>query len=380
MYLTEEQRIYHKNLRRYFHQYPELSTEEKSTSDRIVKELDKLDIPCITGIGGYGVLATIDSGNDGPALLFRADIDALPIVEVNDFSYRSVKVGVSHKCGHDGHLTTLLLFASLLTENKPTSGSISLLFQPAEETGEGALSVLDDDSFKNNHFDHVFAYHNLPGFELGQIVCKNGPFTASVKSAVIKLKGKSSHAAEPENGASPALLISRLIDEFDKLSNNSLDDLALITIVHAKLGEQAYGITPGEAEIHLTFRTWTQKRMDQLTNDIEKITNHLASKHNIDYTINYCHVFEANENEISCFKSVQLAAEKNGYPFAVPQYPFKWGEDFGLFTQRFQGAMFGIGAGLNCPALHNPDYDFPDELLEVGASMFLELSRQYCYE
>lgn len=184
-----------KELRHEFHSQPELSNHEQLTALKVITQLKQLHpTKLISGIGGYGILAIFDSGSEGPKVLFRAELDALPIQETNTFNYTSCTPGCSHKCGHDGHLTTVLGVARLIAKNKPKRGMVMVLFQPAEETGSGAQAVIDDPAFQEINPDYVFAYHNVPGYPLGQIVLRHGSITASVRSIIIKLYGHTSHA------------------------------------------------------------------------------------------------------------------------------------------------------------------------------------------
>lgn len=242
-------------IRKTFHANPELSGQERKTAAVVVKILEIFQPDqIIQGIGGHGVAALYKGQNKGFSVLCRAELDALPIFEINDFSHAS-KNEISHKCGHDGHLTILLSLAQKLHLNPIKTGQVILLFQPAEETGEGAQRILDDEKFKSLTPDFVFALHNLPGFPMGQIILKSGTFTASVKSLVVRLKGVTSHASEPEKGINPALAISEIIASMDSFQKAESEFL-LITPIHSFFGEKAYGTSPGHGETHWTVRTW----------------------------------------------------------------------------------------------------------------------------
>jgi len=364
-------------LRKHIHANPELSEKEKETATLIKNYLEKCSpSKLITDIGGHGVIAIFDSGIDGKSILFRADTDALPIQETNNFEHQSKVKGVSHKCGHDGHTCALLGFAKILSKQPPKKGKAILLFQPAEEEGIGAKAVLNDEKFKSIEPDYVFAFHNLPGYPLNEIVIKNGSFTSAVKSIIIKFNGKTSHAAEPEKGINPALPIADIIKECDTLSNNQpeREDFTLITPIHINMGEIAYGISAGYGELRLTIRTWSEQYMDDLSSKLVELIKSTSKKYNIDIDYNWTHEFSANENHDNAFTIIKESATKLSLQLTEREYPFKWGEDFGLFTQQFKGAMFGIGSGETCPALHNPDYDFPDEILPNAIQLFHQIS------
>lgn len=360
-----------KAIRHHLHQHPELSGKEKNTREFILHQLEKTGVEDIKTLADTGIIATFSAAEPGPCILIRADIDALPIEEENEFSYRSESDKISHKCGHDGHTTILIGLADSLQQQPIKKGKLVLLFQPAEETGSGAAKVLEDPAFDIQP-DLVFALHNLPGYPLHQVVCRRGSFTSSVKSLIIKLRGKTSHAAEPEKGINPGLAIAEILQLRDRLSLPDPEDanFALISLIHVLMGEKAYGVSAGYGEVHLTLRTWTNERMKELEHQLLRELEGIGEKHQLGLETEFLEVFHANQNNDRAFEVIKKAAEKADLKFEERPQPFRWGEDFGLFTERFPGAMFGLGAGENTPALHNPDYDFPDALLPTGVRMF----------
>ncbi|CAM9270072.1 unnamed protein product [Ectocarpus fasciculatus] len=363
-------------VRQYLHQHPELSGSEENTAKFVEKYIRDNSSPdaIYTGIGGHGLVAVFQSKVPGKSILFRAELDALPIQEINTFDHASCTRGVSHKCGHDGHAATLLGLALHLHHHKPTSGKIFLLFQPAEETGRGAEAMIADPRFQSMvQPDLVYAFHNIPGHPLGNVIVRKGAFTASVRSMAIRLHGKTSHAAEPEHGINPAICIAQLIMALNAMSNNDLsrDDFRVITLVCINMGEVAYGVSAGYGEVHLTIRTWTETEMTRLEDDINNLVAEQSAASKLTFDVSYTDVFRANESTDSAVDSVQSAAIANNLVLETLKYPMKWGEDFGLFTQRFSGCFFGIGSGVDRPALHNPDYDYPDEILAVGLQVFV---------
>lgn len=365
-----------KKLRRHLHKHPEVSENEKETSETLyqfIKEYEPSNI--IYPIGGYGILATWDSGKKGSEILIRGDMDALPIQEFNEFDYKSKNEGVAHMCGHDGHSTILGGLAMHLKSKPLQRGRVHLLFQPAEENGMGAKAVLEDSKFKTINPDFVFALHNLPGYPLHEIVVKENAFTCAVNSVIINLKGKTSHAAEPEHGLNPAEAMAEIIQRVLKKNNNNIEqkDMRVITTVYAKLGEKDYGISAGDATVHFTIRCLNNEQLNALENEIVQLSKKIADKHQLKIDINFTQSFTANMNHSEAVEIVRKAAEKNDLNLSERKYPFKWGEDFGLFTTKYKGCMFGVGAGENCPALHNPDYDFPDEIIETAANVFIEI-------
>ncbi|WP_420151342.1 amidohydrolase [Spirosoma sp.] len=361
--------------RQALHQFPEISGQEVETQKRIKAFVSQFKPDGICEVGGTGLLLQYGQRDSTPVTLIRADIDALPIQEVNTFGHRSQIEGVSHKCGHDGHAAILARLASLLAEKPILNGCVYLLFQPAEETGQGAEAVLNDPLFASIQPDRVFALHNLPGFEQGVIVCKPGSFTASVLSMIVTFTGKVSHSAEPEKGINPAYVMANFMLRTRELQqpNPQFNDFALITPVYTNMGEKSYGVSAGYGEVHVTLRTRSAKRMEHLKKQLVMLLTELSTRGGINVATEYTEAFYANENDPEAYEQIRGSALKLGYPFIEKQEPFKWGEDFGLFTQKHKGAMFGIGNGKNSPALHNDDYDFNDNLIEPAARLFLEL-------
>jgi len=362
--------------RKKLHQHAELSGQEEKTADFLEEELKKLGIfELQTDLGGRGILATLDSQKPGPWVMFRSELDALPIEEENDFDHKSLTEGISHKCGHDGHMAILLGFAKGLKITGLSCGKVSLLFQPAEETGEGAQAMMDDPNWPHPSFDYVFALHNIPGFPLGHIAIKNGIFTPTVSSLSIHLKGKTSHAAEPEQGINPDEAIASLITALKSFEERNLSspDFFIVTTIYIHHGGKNYGISPAKAELHFTLRCYDAEHMEKTKKSIEKqikvICNHFGLKHRC----NWFQEFQANNNESYATDMIRRASIENRFVLEEIEHPFRWGEDFGRFTQKYPGAMFGLGAGLDCPALHQDTYDFPDKLIPYGVSMFSEI-------
>ncbi|MCH8555460.1 MAG: amidohydrolase [Schleiferiaceae bacterium] len=364
--------------RQMLHQHPEVGGQEVNTQRRILQQLEKFSPTSVITVGGTGVLATYDSGVAGPAILLRGDIDALPIQEVNTFSYASTTAGVSHKCGHDGHATIVMAVAALLHEKPLAKGKAFLLFQPSEENGMGARAVLEDPQFSTIQPDFAVALHNLPGYPLGQLVVRKGSFTPAVTSPIIKFHGKTAHAAEPEFGDNPAVAMAELTLQLNTMSqpDMSRDDFRLLAFVHTVLGEEAYGISADSGEIHLTVRAWTNAVLENFVAEIHSQAKTIAAKHNLRVTFDVTQEFFANQNDDAVVDLIVAAGEALNMDTHWRKTPNRWGEDFGLFTERFPAAMFGLGSGENCPALHNPDYDFPDDLIEIGGKLFYEIIRR----
>ncbi len=366
-------------LRHDLHRNPELSGHEAETARRIVEFVRPYNpSQLITDLGGHGVAVVYDFGNNGPTVLIRCELDALPIQETNTFGHRSTRAGVSHKCGHDGHAAILAGLTPWLQTAEFDQGRVVLLFQPAEETGKGAAAVLADPRFAPLTPDYVFALHNVPGYPLHQVLWVAGQFSPTVQSVAISLFGKESHASEPENGINPALALAELVQACNELiiSDPARTDFALITPVHLILGKKEYGISAGYGEAHFTLRTWHRNRMETLVDALETALRAVCARHRLRPETNWFDYFPTTINHETGNAVVARAAQEAGLPLRVQPTPFTFGEDFGWFTQQFPGAMFGLGAGEKTPALHNPDYDFPDALIETGGRLFKRIIGQ----
>lgn len=365
--------------RQKLHKHPEISGNEKETAKHILAFLSNYPPNnLITNLGGEGILAIYKGKETGKSILFRCELDALPIQEMNSFEYKSVQNGISHKCGHDGHMAILCGMAKTLHENPINKGTVMLLFQPAEEDGNGAKRVLNDTKFNSIKPDFAFALHNLPGYKKHQVIVKENTFTCAVNSMIIKLEGKTSHAGEPENGINPALAISEIISFFNSKINADLasKEFCVITPIHINMGEKAYGVSAGYGEIHYTVRSNSYAQMRIIEANLEANVLQIASKYSLKTKISWTQSFQANENNNEAVNYIRKATEVLQLDVLEKQLPFTFGEDFGLFTQHFKGAMFGLGSGENAAALHNPDYDFPDEILQTGVSIFYQITKE----
>ena len=362
-----------KRLRRELHKNPELSNKESDTALRLKFFLSRhKPDELIQGIGGEGLLAVYNGAEPGIDVLFRADMDALPIVETNKFAYSSSKKGVAHMCGHDGHMAILSGLAVYLAEHRPKKGRVLLLYQPAEETGEGAFRSYRDILIHGFNPEYAFALHNMPRYPKGTLLLTRGTFAAASKGLVIKLHGKSSHAAEPEKGLSPALAVARIIEGLVHLSKSTsfFQDFILLTIIYAKLGDVAFGTTPGYAEMGATLRAFKNDDMDLLTTLSEELIQRKAQEHKLTLEISYTDDFPAAVNDRDAIAYVETAAGKLGIPIQMLEQANRWSEDFSHFTLACKGAIFGLGSGENHPDLHRPDFDFPDDIIEPGVNLF----------
>lgn len=362
-----------KEIRQHLHRHPELSKQEQETQKYLLSLLRKLDTDKIEEVAGTGILVQFKGENTGSNILFRGDIDALPIQEVNDFTHCSIKDGVSHKCGHDGHATILYGLAKQFSENRPEKGDVYLIFQPAEEIGWGAQAVEDSGLLQKLNIDHVFALHNVPGYPLNQVVCREGSFTPSVTTLVSIFTGHTAHAAEPWNGINPAKAMSKFL--IDALTYNeekkNVHEFVTITPVCTMMGdESAYGTSAGEGSVHLTVRAHSNEKLNEVLAKLKEQAEGYAKEEQLKVSFEQRDTFESNQNAEQAVALIKSAAEDLKLSYHDKDEPFRWGEDFGLFTNRIKGAMFGLGSGEDCKPLHHPEYDFPDEIITSAIDMF----------
>ena len=369
------------NLRHRLHQNPELSGQEKHTIDLLCRYLDGIHPDILKVRIGKGLLFIFDGKADGPTTMIRAELDALPIEEKLELSYQSTNPGVSHKCGHDGHMCMVLGLANSLYEKPPAKGRVILLFQSAEETGQGAHWMLEDSEFKKYQPDYAFALHNLPGHEMGQVLIKEGTFCAASVGMKIELKGHTAHASHPENGKSPATAMSRLATLIVNIpqAEGAFQDFALATLTHMHLGEPTFGVSPGEGEMRFTLRAYQDRDLEMLKSLIKTETERIAAEEGLEVFFTFHEAFDATVNHSDGANLTKSVAEEQELSHEVMSEPNRWSEDFGLFLQHSKGAMFGLGSGLQLPALHHPDYDFPDELIETGLKMFWGVLQRLYY-
>lgn len=369
-------------LRKELHRMPELSGDESKTAGRIAEELKKCDPDeLVEGVGGTGVMARFSSKETAPnkTILFRAELDAIAVQEGSGASHQSTNSGVMHGCGHDGHMAIIVGLAHHLKENPPDGVDVILLFQPAEETGEGAERVLADKRFQKIEVDQAFALHNLPGYEERLVILKRGVFASASTGVEIGFKGKSSHAAYPEKGINPSRNMVDFIRNVDSAleefrSSNKLNK-AVNTFI--RLGEPAFGITPGTGRIGFTLRSPDEKSLDAAVSILKNLADKAGQNFEGTVESRLVEPFAATVNSEEGFSRVVQAAKSNGLKVEELSTPFPWSEDFGEFGKKCPITLFGLGAGIDHPPLHSEIYDFNDKLIEIGISIFAVIIDQY---
>ena len=371
-------------LRRHLHANPEIANDEKNTAEVLIQHITRYNPDkIIEGIGGYGIAFIFKSEQPGPTILIRAELDALPIIEECELDHKSKNHGISHKCGHDGHMTILAGLAAIISEEKLKKGRVIILFQPAEEIGEGAERIINDEKFNEIKPDFAFALHNLPGYPMHEIIIKQNTFAAASIGMKIILKGKTSHAAHPEDGISPSMAVAQIIQKFnsliDTIKNKNLD-FGLITIIHVNIGKKAFGTSPGHAEVYATLRANSDENLEMIKSDCVQAVKQISKDENLKTEIEWTEAFPATVNNAEAAGIVKNAARQLNLSVNEIETPFRWTEDFGHFTKTSKAALFGLGAGTEVPQLHNPDYDFPDELIPSGINMFHQIIKQILLE
>lgn len=366
------------NLRKELHRHPELSGEESATSNKIILELTKYEPDqFIEGLGGNGILACFMPQNGAPdkRILLRAELDAIAVDEESNLDYRSESKGVMHGCGHDGHMAILIGVAETLSRNRPENTAVYLLFQPAEETGKGAEAVMKDRRFNQLCFDYGFALHNLPGFKEGEVILADGLFSLASAGFEITFKGKSSHAAYPEEGLNPVRyvmhFIEGLLDRFELIQKNDHHAKAVVTYI--KLGKKAFGVNPGIANVGFTIRASEDDSIQEMAVWVKnKIESEMDSFEG-EISFNLVEPFAATINSLNGTRIVEKSAVDAGIKIKKISEPFPWSEDFGGFREKFPVTLFGLGAGIHHPPLHSECYDFNDRLIEKGVQIYLSI-------
>lgn len=371
-------------MRHHLHQFPEISGNERETAAQVAQWLSDLaPDQLVTGLGGTGVAALFQGSAPGPTVMFRCELDALPIHEETDLPYQSKNPGVGHLCGHDGHMAIMLGLARLLSRQAPKQGRVVLLFQPAEEDGSGAKAVIEDPEFAALHPDFSFSLHNFPGVPLGHVLLREGPVNCASRGLRVTFRGKTAHAAQPEHGLSPALAVAECLKTLPKIGDavaQATGDLAMLTVTHCKMGEAVFGSTPGYAEIWVTLRTLLDDQMTELAHRCETFLHQTAKASGLAVEFLISDDFAHCENAPGATAVFETVLDRLGISRSTDHLPIRASEDFGRFRALGDSAMIFIGSGEAQPMLHNPDYDFPDQLIEDGVRIFYEISAELLSE
>ena len=366
--------------RRHLHENPELLYDVHYTSAFVAEKLKAFGCDVVeSGIGKTGVVGIIKgSQGDGPVIGFRADMDALPILETSGVPWASKTPGKAHSCGHDGHTAMLLGAAQYLSETRNFKGSVAVIFQPAEEGGAGALAMIEDGMMDKFSIKEVYGMHNAPALPVGSFSIRKGGIMAAPDRFTITIKGRGGHAAQPHKTIDPIFIGSQLVGSLQAIAARNADPVQSVVISVTRFDAgTTHNIIPDNAVIMGTVRTLNEDTRDLAENRIRQIVEGLASAHGAGWSIDYerkCPVTSNHDSEtdhaIGVASSIVGAANVD-----ANVEPTMAGEDFAFMLKRRPGAFIFIGNG-DTAALHNPNYDFDDEALAYGISYWVKLTEQ----
>lgn len=363
------------NVRHHLHQHPELSCDEATTSAYIAERLAELGIPAVTGVGGYGVVATLQGHGNGPAVGLRADMDALAITERTDLPYSSLNPGVMHACGHDGHMT-ILLGAAMILKRSTFAGQVHLVFQPAEERVGGARLMLQDGLFQRFPMRQIFGLHNWPGVAAGQIVLHDGPVMAGTSEFTLRFTAAGGHASMPHLTGDPLLAGGHFMTGIQQAVARSVDPLeSAVVTVGTFHGGSAQNIIPQAADLTGTLRAFRSETLLHLQDRVRRVAQAAAEMAgcgvDLTFDASLCRpvINTPTERDIMR-KAVKVA----GLNLGAPMDPSMTGDDFGEFLQHLPGAyaFLGNGARADENGLHQPKYDFNDAIIAPGAMLLAQ--------
>ncbi len=371
------------SLRRDLHAHPELRFEEHRTADVVARELDALGYAVSRGLGGTGVVASLPGADPARGIVLRADLDALPIQEANDFAHASGTHGIMHACGHDGHTVMLLGAARILKELPPLPGAVHFVFQPGEEGGAGARKMIDDGLFEQYPTEAVFGMHNWPGLPAGHFGLRTGPIMAAGSRFRIKVTGKGAHAAQPHLGIDPVPLACSMVLQCQTIAARHKDpvDPAVISVcmIHAGTTDN---VIPDSVELRGTIRTLSSALQQKLQTDVQLTCEGLARAYGAQVDVEFFQYYPATVNtpaETALCEAV-IGDTFGGERLYRDVPPNMTSEDFGFMLEERPGAYVLIGnapEGASAPSLHHPKYDFNDEIIPAGVRYWVALAQHY---
>lgn len=342
-------------LRKQLHLMPERSMCEVKTKAFLMDYLRNNTDLEIADMGSWFYAKW--SGDGSPALCLRADYDA-----VTDAA------GVSrHLCGHDGHAAVLAAFGKWISDTKP-AGSIILLFQPGEESGEG--SALCSEVFALENIGAIYGFHNIPGAPEGMVLLRRGTFACASTGLEIRFEGKTTHAAYPEHGVNPAGAIAGLIMDLDGYIRTGHDGIVLSTVIGIDLGSSSYGVAASEGVLRLTVRAEYAREFADLLAFTEERTAHYCAGTCLRADFRRIEEFPSTENHIPAVERLERLCREGGLEYYPPAEPFRWSEDFGRYLQHCPGAFFGVGAGENSAEIHTAGYEYNDAVSGTALKLY----------
>ncbi len=364
-------------LRRTLHKNPEVAFEEKETARILTDFLAQWNLePVATDIAGHGLLFHLEGKKDGPRILLEADLDALPLTEDTGKPYASQTDGTHHACGHDGHMAMLAGALAHLAQNRAeVPGEVYALFQPAEETGQGAERVMKDSRVRDLDVDGVYGIHNLPGHPLGTVVIREGTMASASVGLHFRFQGETSHAAAPHKGKSAVAALSQLALRAPGIPAEVLPygEPALVTPIHMDAGRVAFGTAAGSGSARFTLRAASDDSLQAVRRRMQQEAESLARGHGLDLEVEEVEPFPATVNDPDAVALVLRTAKRLDLAVTKPEAALAWSEDFGHFNARWSGALVCLGSGEEQPELHRPDFDFPDRLLAIGVGFWVSL-------
>jgi amidohydrolase len=376
-------------IRRDLHAHPELCFEERRTADVIAATLEGWGIPVHRGLGKTGVVGIVKNGSSPRAVGLRADIDALPITERNQFAHASRHPGKMHACGHDGHTAMLLAAAKHLAKHRHFDGTVYLVFQPAEEGGGGAREMIRDGLFDRFPMEAMFGAHNWPGLAVGQFAVKSGPVFASSNEFRITIRGKGSHGAMPHLGIDPVPAACQMVQAFQTIitRNKRPIDTGVISVTMIHTGE-ATNVVPESCVLEGTVRTFTTEVLDLIERRMKTVAEQTCAAFEAACEFEFSRNYPPTINHPAETAFAQrVMAEVVGPENVLEFEPTMGAEDFSYFLQAKPGCYFVIGNGdgahregghgLGPCMLHNPSYDFNDELIPLGATLWVRLAEAW---
>ena len=367
--------------RRALHSCPETGFQVSATADAVAGELQAAGLEVTRGVGGSGLVATLRRGEGGPGIGLRADLDALPITEQNDFDYRSTVPGKFHGCGHDGHATMLLGAALSLAGRHDFSGQVHFLFQPDEENGRGAQAMIDDGLFDRFPMEAVFGLHNLPGLPVGAFATRVGPFTAFEELFEIRVEGRGGHASAPDRAIDPLVAGAEIVTALQSIVARAVPprEHAVVSVTEF-VTDGARNILPSTVTLRGDVRGYEETVSRTVQRRMREISLGVAAAHGATASLDYRREFEPAVNTAA---EVELAAAAVGGIAGAsidPGYgPVGFSEDFARFLRHRPGCLVLMGNGTeghHGASLHNPHYDFNDEALAFGIGYWVSLVRE----
>lgn len=379
-------------VRRDIHAHPELCFEEVRTADVVAQKLTEWGIPIHRGLGKTGVVGIVkgrDGGASGRAIGLRADMDALPMQEFNTFAHASKHQGKMHACGHDGHVAMLLAAAQHFAKHRNFDGTVYLIFQPAEEGGGGARVMIEDGLFEQFPMETVYGMHNWPGMPVGTFAVSPGPVMASTSEFKITLRGKGGHAALPHTGIDPVPIACGMVQTFQTIisRNKKPVDAGVISVTMIHAGE-ATNVVPDSVELQGTVRTFTVEVLDLIEKRMRQIAEHTCAAHDATCEFEFVRNYPPTINSPAEAEFARkVMAGIVGEERVLPQEPTMGAEDFAYMLQAKPGAYCFIangdgahremGHGGGPCMLHNPSYDFNDDLIPLGATYWVKLAEEW---